>query len=490
MRLRNSIRGLCVAAVIGLVTFIPKPAGADTRTSFSGSWLGNWGTVSWGDGCDLAAPGIDVPNDSVQIRANGYRDGGTLYIFYIQLINNSNYSFSFSGGLLIAGSDDLGDFVVNYPEPLLSGGTLNIPVSRSFPGNRLQMWFHATVSPDGASGGTCGDIVTQADGVSAPSAVGHLYNALGGAVSYLGAPTTLELALSDGGLYRGYANGSIYWHRRTGPNAHSLHGAFQVLFDNLGNTPVLGYPTSEELTAGNGGLYQMFENRTMLWHPDVGAHSIYGAIRDKFWELGNERVLGYPTTEELSAANGGRWQQFQNRLMLWHPNTGAHSVYGTILAEFRALGSEWTVGYPRTEELPAANGGRWQEFEVGRIYWSSSASAHWVHGAILDQFVSLGSEWTLGYPTTEELAAANGGRWQQFQNRLMLWHPNTGAHSVYGAILAKFREVGSEQVLGYPTGEESAWGSGRRQPFQNAWIYWTPTSGAWIEYPCTSGGPC
>jgi len=200
--------------------------------------------------------------------------------------------------------------------------------------------------------------------------------------------------------------------------------------------------------------------------------------------------VGYPTMDEGDAANGGKWQAFQNGRIYWSSSAGAHWVHGAILSQFVNLGSEWTLGYPTTEELAAANGGRWQEFEVGRIYWSSSADAHWVHGAILNQFVNLGSEWTVGYPTTEELAAANGGRWQQFQNRLMLWHPNTGAHSVYGAILAKFREVGSERTLGYPTGEESAWGSGRRQPFQNAWIYWTPTSGAWIEYPCVPGSPC
>jgi LGFP repeat/N-acetylmuramoyl-L-alanine amidase len=215
----------------------------------------------------------------------------------------------------------------------------------------------------------------------------------------------------------------------------------------------------------------------------------YGAIGARYQAIGGAgSVLGIPVGPESDAAWGGRWQQFQNGIMLWHPNTGAWEIYGDILRRFRDNGSEWVMTYPTGGEGDAAWGGRWQPYQDGIALWHGTIGAHWIHGAIFALFRELGNEHVLGYATSEEAdggqsPAGHGGRYQFFQNRLLLWSGATGAHSVYGGILAQFQALGNERVLGYPTSEEADWpeGGGRVQTFEHATIYWTPTEGARVE---------
>jgi uncharacterized protein with LGFP repeats len=63
---------------------------------------------------------------------------------------------------------------------------------------------------------------------------------------------------------------------------------------------LLGHPLHEKQPTPDGvGLYQTFEQGSIHWHPDVGAHVTRGAIREAWRELGWENGwLGYPTSEE------------------------------------------------------------------------------------------------------------------------------------------------------------------------------------------------
>jgi uncharacterized protein with LGFP repeats len=179
-------------------------------------------------------------------------------------------------------------------------------------------------------------------------------------------------------------------------------------------------------------------------------------------------------------------------MIMWHPDFGAHSIYGAILDRFRVNGSEWTAGFVLHDELTAGispvtgAAGKYQTFEEHLILWSPATGAHAVYGEIKNAFVKLGNERIWGYPTTEESpggeSLGHGGRYQVFEQRLALWSPNTGAHTVYGAIKDEFVRVGNERAVGYPLAEEEAWGNGRRQVFERAKIYWTPTSGAWVQW--------
>jgi uncharacterized protein with LGFP repeats len=223
----------------------------------------------------------------------------------------------------------------------------------------------------------------------------------------------------------------------------------------------------------------------------ASAHQVYGAIADKWRQLGAQSgALGEPVTDERDAARGGRFNEFRNGFIYWHPSSsiGAHAVYGLIGQRWNQLGREVGFGYPITDELPAKSGGRFNDFENGgSIYWHPSSGVHVVYGAIRAKWHELGREaGALGYPVSDESAAVNGGRFNNFQFGMIYWHPRLGAHAVYGRIGENWIALGREQgTCGYPTSDEYEFDDGRntgeyathkrfrRSDFVNGYILWS-----------------
>ena len=115
--------------------------------------------------------------------------------------------------------------------------------------------------------------------------------------------------------------------------------------------------------------------------PTAGAHSVFGAIYQAWSRLGWETgVLGFPLTNELIPPDGvGRFNAFEGGSIYWSPRTGAHAVYGAILARWRALGWEFSyLGYPTSDEY-AVPGGRRTDFERGYVQWDART------GAVIDR---------------------------------------------------------------------------------------------------------
>jgi len=191
-------------------------------------------------------------------------------------------------------------------------------------------------------------------------------------------------------------------------------------------------------------------------------HTVQGAIRS-VWLLNHAEIgfLGWPNTNEENAADGGRFSEFEHGVIYWTPATKAHEVHGAILAKWTEMGRErsW-LGYPTTNEQEGARGGRFNHFMRGSIYWhpSPAIGTHVVWGAIHDLWTSLGSERSpLGYPVNDEEEAANGGRRNHFENGWIYWSPSPtiGAHAVIGPILQQWVAQGAEAgSFGYPTGEQ------------------------------------
>ena len=159
------------------------------------------------------------------------------------------------------------------------------------------------------------------------------------------------------------------------------------------------------------------------------AFDVHGAIGDKWRQLGSAGgVLGAARNDESAAARGGRFNQFQNGFIYWHPNFGAHAVYGLIGRKWDQLGRETGVGYPLTDEQPGAAGGRFNDFEDGKsIFWSRETGAHLVYGAIRTEWMKRGREGGgCGYPTSDETADGNFRR-TNFERGFIRWSARTGA---------------------------------------------------------------
>ena len=204
------------------------------------------------------------------------------------------------------------------------------------------------------------------------------------------------------------------------------------------------------------------------------------AIDDKYAALGGPGgFLGQPTSPEQDCPDHrGRFRHFQNGSIYWSPESGAHEVHGLIRAKWAQLGWEKSfLGYPVTDETSTPdNGGRYNHFQNGSIYWKGGATqAFEVHGAIRDKWASLGWERSaLGYPRTDEgtteftWAAPPGqppppptppgrpGRYSDFQDGSIYWSPQTGAYVISSSIPQHHRsseaEVGRRPCLVHVTG--------------------------------------
>ncbi|MEO7063032.1 MAG: glycoside hydrolase domain-containing protein [Dokdonella sp.] len=159
------------------------------------------------------------------------------------------------------------------------------------------------------------------------------------------------------------------------------------------------------------------------------------------------------------------------------------TVGGAILTEYNHMGGAGGVLGPcTTNELPSADGvGRYNHFVNGSIYWSPATGAHEIHGAIHVEWQATGWETgPLGYPIADEAGAPDGvGRFNLFQHGAIYWTPSTHAHAVVSNIFALWKIMGSEtSCLGYPTSDEYAWTSLRRNDFQHGYITWSQAQGA------------
>jgi uncharacterized protein with LGFP repeats len=226
--------------------------------------------------------------------------------------------------------------------------------------------------------------------------------------------------------------------------------------------------------------------------PPAAPLAPYGAIGAE-WNAkgGASGFLGEPLNNEYSISSipgdqvppGAREEDFAAGSIYWSPGTGAHEVHGYILASYVWLASGPAgYGLPLTDETTTPDGaGRYSNFQGGSIYWTPETGAHTVYGAIRTTWLALGAERSfLGYPTSDESPAV-GGRYNNFQGGAITWSPTAGAHETHGSIRGEWAALGYERsFLGFPVTNETATsdGVGRYNDFQGGAITWSPTAGA------------
>lgn len=188
------------------------------------------------------------------------------------------------------------------------------------------------------------------------------------------------------------------------------------------------YIGTRQCGAGNTNAQMRYELKPL-------SSPVFGAIRDKWMQF--QGTLGNPLDAEKPTFDGvGRSQQFQGGIISWHPETGAHVVWGLIGERWLRIGRE-QFGYPITDELTTPDRiGRYNHFKAvhlsnkpdSSIYWTQQTGAHEVYGAIRDKWAQLGWEKSqLGYPIGPEQERPGGGRIQRFQRGSISWTPQGGA---------------------------------------------------------------
>jgi L,D-peptidoglycan transpeptidase YkuD (ErfK/YbiS/YcfS/YnhG family) len=241
----------------------------------------------------------------------------------------------------------------------------------------------------------------------------------------------------------------------------------------------LGGPLAgQRTTASPSGRYQHFAGGSVYWSEPTGAWSVGGAIRDTWGALGWETgLLGFPTSDERSTPDGrGRFNLFASGAVYWTPSTGAHQVTGAIWQRYGALGWETSgLGYPVTDQRRTPDGGLYNHFQGGSVYWSKASGAHSIGGAIRNRWAGLGWETSsLGYPTSDEFAIP-GGRAQDFQHGSIRWTRSGGAVLTDAALPLGVAPSGSQLVtVAAPTSTAT---TATLTAWQRGPLGWTPVAG-------------
>lgn len=132
--------------------------------------------------------------------------------------------------------------------------------------------------------------------------------------------------------------------------------------------------------------------------------------------------VGKPGQETVCGKDGkGRFAQFANGYVYWHPSSGAIAVPLNIFQAWAGLGWESGVlGYPIRGHsvLP---GGDVQAFQGGVLYRKYGQPGAFVTGKIGDRWAKEGFEkGPLGWPKSNEFDR-DGGRAQEFENGTLAW---------------------------------------------------------------------
>ncbi|MDV8006738.1 N-acetylmuramoyl-L-alanine amidase [Rhodococcus sp. IEGM 1318] len=134
----------------------------------------------------------------------------------------------------------------------------------------------------------------------------------------------------------------------------------------------------------------------------------------------------------------GRYADFENGSIYWHPDTGAVPIPKLVYEVWAARGWEIEyLGYPQRFHVVYENEGDLQSFQGGTIARRYGTPGFVCHGVIGRRWIEEGGvrdvdgkPTTLGWPTSDEYDF-DGGRRQDFEHGSLLWHPS-GAIEITG----------------------------------------------------------
>lgn len=161
-----------------------------------------------------------------------------------------------------------------------------------------------------------------------------------------------------------------------------------------------------------------------------------------------------------------------------------------ITAAWQASGGDaGPLGPPVGDAYPVG-GGFAQDFASGKMYFTPDTGAHYMQGAILEKFESLGgaADGDLGFPTIDEgpglAPESRNSTFSAPDNPVIFWTPTTGARVVRGAINAAWDQLGgSTGVLGVPIEDATYDGAVFSQKFANGELTYDSSADTFTTVP-------
>lgn len=229
-----------------------------------------------------------------------------------------------------------------------------------------------TVSVTGAAFRTAFGLRSNLFNLTGGLAVGSLtyqrWQTGGGVTGWLGAPTASERTVAGGREAR-FEVGDVMWSSATG--SKTVRGGIRAVYRRVGGaTSFLGFPTTDEIAGPVKGSYQtQFSKGSIYWSKATDARELHGAISTYYrTSSGAVTRLGLPTTDQQNGSiSGSRKNTFQRGGIYWSGPTGAREVSGSAYTTYRSLGQESSkLGLPTTS-IATSGTGTVVSFQRGRI---------------------------------------------------------------------------------------------------------------------------
>jgi uncharacterized protein with LGFP repeats len=243
--------------------------------------------------------------------------------------------------------------------------------------------------------------------------------------------------------------------------------------------------TTPTRTPDGQGAYAHYARGSIYVSQRTAAHVLRGPVRDRWaaqgWEGG---PLGYPVGDTTCGLrDGGCFQHFQGGSIYFSPGTGARVLSAAVRDRWAAQGWEnGPLGYPTTDVQSLPGDGRFAHFQGGSIYWTQGTGARVLSGVVRDRWAAAGWERSpLGYPTSDVTRLPDGGEFAHFQKGSVYRTQATGARVLLAPIRDRWAAAGWETGrLGYPVADQGTTpgGAGQVVQFQRGWVYWSPAGGA------------
>lgn len=180
-------------------------------------------------------------------------------------------------------------------------------------------------------------------------------------------------------------------------------------------------------------------------------------IAQKYEQFGGTgSLLGNPSGDVREVA-GGAVRDYAGGAIYYSQPTGAHILYGDILADYRQLGGPGgDLGFPANDEsMTPGDTGRFNDFSTpdgAAIYWTPRQS--WVvRGPMLAAYRKLGGPAAeLGFPAAAATVDADGTVTQKFTGdngaAEISWNPQRGFGTVPGGLAAGLAGLSVPGVVG------------------------------------------